>query len=68
MDDYTKKQWNQCGWAGPKCHCCNPYRGKSKKQLNRLARAGLKSDDVREVKKADVDRGEDIIFRDEFWG
>lgn len=38
-----------CGPGGRKCSCCNPFRGKNKKMLNRLIRRRLDVENRKEV-------------------
>ncbi len=33
-----------CDVGGVKCDCCNPYKGKERKKLRKLARTHLKQD------------------------
>lgn len=50
MDKFKELQ-NIClgGGAGIHCHCCNPFFGKQKPKLNRLARARMKKDTNKEI-------------------
>ena len=41
MDAYKAIMHRKCGKGGVACYCCNDYRGKSKRKLNRLARREL---------------------------
>ncbi len=50
MDKYKQKQMTQVDIAGMKCPCCNSFHGKTKPKLNRIARAKLKNEDIRNVK------------------
>lgn len=47
-DDFKKEMNSRCGVGGMKCHCCNDYKGKDKKVLNRLARRTIKQKDKKE--------------------
>lgn len=42
MNEFKECQLRYIAIAGMKCPCCNQFRGKSKKKLNRMARAKLK--------------------------
>lgn len=44
MDDYKTAMTSYTGVGGLKCPCCNHYKGKNKRKLNRLARRKLKKD------------------------
>jgi len=41
-DEFNNQKKKHIGLGGIKCHCCNNFHGKSKKKLNRIARARLK--------------------------
>ena len=43
MDEFKKCQMNHVGIAGMKCRCCNSFRKRKKKMLNRMARSKMKS-------------------------
>jgi hypothetical protein len=47
MDKFKSKMNQRCEVGGMKCSCCNPYHGKDKKKLNRIARRSLKRDDAK---------------------
>ena len=51
MDKFTEKQNDICDVGGVHCDCCNPYKGKKRKVLNRMARKQLKIDLDKEVKE-----------------
>ena len=55
MDKFRQAMSNQCGWGGFRCPCCNCYHGKTKKKLNRLARAKIKAEVFKEIKRGDFD-------------
>lgn len=42
MDAFKAIMHRKCGKGGLSCYCCNDYRGKAKRTLNRLARRALK--------------------------
>ena len=48
-DDYKKTMNSRVGVGGMQCRCCNDYRGKDKKGLNRVARHILKQNDTKEL-------------------
>lgn len=49
MKDIFKQLMHyNCGVGGLFCFCCNDWKGKSKKKLNRIARAMLKQKDLKE--------------------
>jgi hypothetical protein len=41
-DKFRREMDVICDVGGAKCDCCNPYKGKTKKILNRLVRRRLK--------------------------
>lgn len=51
MDDYKKEMQCKCSVGGIHCSCCNPYTGKDKKMLNRIARSMLKRKLKKDVEK-----------------
>jgi len=38
MDDFKANMNKRLGVGGLHCHCCNPYFGKDRKKLRRMAR------------------------------
>lgn len=50
MDDFKKCMNQKCDIGGVHCDCCNPYHGKSKPLLNRIARRKLKQQTSNEIK------------------
>ena len=44
MDLFKAEMNRRCDVGGIHCHCCNPFRGKDKKMLNRMTRKKLKND------------------------
>lgn len=42
MADEFRRELDKFGPGGVKCQCCNPFFGKERKKLRRLARARLK--------------------------
>jgi hypothetical protein len=44
MDSYKHAMTSYVGVGGLHCYCCNSYKGKTKRKLNRMARRKLKND------------------------
>ena len=53
MDDYKTQLQLKCSVGGIHCACCNPYFGKDKKMLNRMARTMLKRNLQKDLKTVD---------------
>lgn len=51
MDKFKEVQNSCCGVGGINCTCCNPYYGKTKKFLNKIARSILKRITKKEIEK-----------------
>jgi hypothetical protein len=49
MDKFKEHMNHNVGVGGIHCECCNPYHGKDKKFLNRLARTKLKEETRKEI-------------------
>ena len=49
MDLLKMHKAKYIGVGGTKCSCCNPYKGRGRKKLNRMARSSLKSSTKKEV-------------------
>ena len=47
-DEYKKEMHSRCCVGGLKCRCCNDYKGKDKKMLNRMARRVIKQKDKKD--------------------
>jgi hypothetical protein len=52
MDAFKSEMQKKCGVGGIYCYCCNDYKGKRKKTLNRLARRKLQVKDKEDIKKS----------------
>jgi hypothetical protein len=50
MDEFKKCMNQACSIGGVHCDCCNPYQGKNKPKLNRIARRKLKQQTSNEIK------------------
>ena len=44
-DRFKKLMHKRCGVGGIHCYCCNMYKGKFRRKLNKLARTELKRQD-----------------------
>ena len=49
MDKFKEYQNSHCGVGGVHCDCCNDYKGKHRKKLNRLARKSFKEETIKEI-------------------
>jgi len=47
-DIFKQLMHDNCGVGGIKCYCCNDWKGKARKGLNRIVRAMLKQHDLKE--------------------
>jgi hypothetical protein len=57
MDSFKKIQHEKSIVGGIYCACCNPFFGKSRKVLNRVARRVLRQRDKKEILKVDEEGG-----------
>lgn len=53
MDYFNEAKSKSIGPGGTKCPCCNQLHHKSRKKLNRIARARCKSNLIKELKEFD---------------
>jgi len=48
-DKFRRYLHYNCGVGGFRCYCCNDFKGKTKRQLNKIARTQLKEEDKRRL-------------------
>jgi len=54
-DIFKQLMHDNCSVGGLFCHCCNMWKGKDKKRLNRIVRSMLKQKDLKENKQTEID-------------
>jgi len=52
-DIFRKSMDNACDVGGVKCDCCNKWKGKARKQLNRIVRRRLKNSLKKEIEETE---------------
>lgn len=56
MDNFKIKQLKEIGHGGFKCPCCNTFKGKNKRILNKIVRSNLKLDLKKELYNIEGER------------